>query len=134
MQRIVLLFVTVLSLNACATLVSTSEYTLQVDSAPAGATVRAYYRQNAPAFHEGAAPTAFQMDFGSMSVAENDAYFEVSLRGYATRKIFIRKTIDWWVLGNIWFWPIGLVDLGTGAMWKPEQQFYQVQLERAGGR
>jgi hypothetical protein len=119
---------------SCATLVSSSEYQMRVESQTPGATVRAFYRQNAPAFYEASAPAAFTFDFGKMSFAENAAFMEISAPGYATQKIALLKDIDWWVVGNIWFWPIGLVDLSTGAMWKPQQTEYLIKLERAGQR
>jgi hypothetical protein len=127
-----LLFVALAAPSAsCATLVSSSEYEIRVESPTPGATVSAYYRKNSGAFHTGPAPAAFTLDFGQLTLAENAAYLEVAAPGYITRKLALLKTIDWWIAGNIWFWPLGLVDVGTGAMWKPQQTDFVIELERA---
>lgn len=106
--------------NACASIVSKSEWPVTIGSAPQGADFAVTDISSGKKVHSGKTP-------GTVTLSSRGGFFkgkayqvEISMDGYGTKTAEIRSTVNGWYAGNILFGGlIGLiiVDPATGAMW-----------------
>ena len=106
----------------CATIVSDSRYTYNVDSQPQGARVSVIVR--------GAEMTTFKTPGMTSVDMKQDYMLKFTLDGYETQTILLEKGLNYWFFGNILCGGlIGIVvDIVTGAMWRPENGNTNIQI------
>ncbi|MDX1959772.1 MAG: hypothetical protein SFU98_14450 [Leptospiraceae bacterium] len=135
MIKILLLFLSVCFLN-CATIFSKRIYTIKVESIPQGANLTVY-KKDRIFKNEQVTPAEFQVDFGNdMEMLDGQLTLRLTKEGYKKKEVKFYKTVNtttFWNALLLPFWFIGvLIDAGTGAIWKPEQDYYNVELEKEG--
>ena len=94
--------------SGCATIVSGSGQSVQIDSTPSNAIV------NINNFEQGQTPVRVNLDR-----AQKVASVEIELPGFEPEKIELKRSVNGWVWGNIVFGGIigVVIDATTGAMY-----------------
>jgi hypothetical protein len=123
-----------LTLSACSTIVSDSQYSVKITSTPSGASFTVLNKGTI--INEGNTPSWILLNAsdGYFQNAEYKLIFKYN--GYKTVEYDLKGTLDGWYLGNIIFGgPIGLliVDPLTGAMFQlPRQVHVNLPFEKGG--
>lgn len=110
-------------LSSCATLFSKARYPVTIDSYPRDARVTITDRRGELIF-KGGTPALVRLKPGSGYFKRAIYEITISKKGYATKTIEIRATLNGWYFGNIFFFSyLGLliVDPATGAMYRINQ-------------
>jgi hypothetical protein len=114
----ILLAPTILFMTSCATLFTGTKQTVQINSKPSGAKVQV------DGIDRGTTPTAVKLKKGN-----DGQIITLKADGYET-KTFQPETnfngVAILNLGNFLFWGI---DAATGALWKYDPKFYEIELE-----
>lgn len=106
--------------SSCATIVSDSDYVVQVNSNPSNSNFKVT-NASGVVVHSGTTPASISLSAkkGFFSGAKYNIVFEKP--GFATQTVPVHADIDGWYIGNLLFGGfIGflIVDPLTGAMWK----------------
>lgn len=116
----------VLSLSACATIVSKSSYPTVIDSIPSHANL--VVQKGEKVIFEGTTPAALTLQAGDGFF--KNAEYRVTLshkgKGYGKQSFMIVSSLDGWYIGNLVFGDILgflIVDPATGAMYKLEDHY-----------
>jgi hypothetical protein len=107
-------------LSSCASIVSKSNWPVNVDSNPKGATITITNRKGAEVY-KGVTPAVVTLKSGAGFFKKESYTIKYELAGYAPMSIPLECKINGWYWGNIVFggligWLI--VDPATGAMYK----------------
>ncbi len=110
-----------LTATSCATIASSSDTPLHIDSNAVGANVRVLDRDQRPVF-EGRAPCTVEVDNASGYLESAKYTVEVAADGYQPRTVTVEADVDVWYFGNV-FIPGGLIgslliDPLSGAMFQ----------------
>jgi hypothetical protein len=109
--------------SSCATLVSRTSYPVTIDSYPRDARVTITNRRGEQIF-KGGTPALIRLKPGSGYFQRAIYEITISKRGYATKTVEIRATLNGWYFGNFFFFgTLGflVVDPATGAMYRINQ-------------
>lgn len=107
------------SLSACASIVSSNQSVVSLQSTPSDASVVVYNNAGTQVF-AGATPTTVTLKTNAGFFAPETYTVEFSKPGYTSRSVELTGTVRGWYFGNILFGGlIGMliVDPATGAMW-----------------
>jgi hypothetical protein len=110
-------------LSSCATLVSRTKYPVTIDSYPRDARVTITNRRGEQIF-KGGTPALIWLKPGGGYFQRAIYEITISKKGYATKTVEIRATLNGWYFGNFWFgYGLGflIVDPATGAMYRINQ-------------
>lgn len=110
-------------LSSCATLVSKTSYPVTIDSYPRDAHVTITNRRGEQIF-KGGTPALVKLKSGSGYFRRGIYEITISKKGYVTKTVEIRATLNGWYFGNIfYFQTLGflVVDPATGAMYRINQ-------------
>ena len=109
--------------SSCATIVSRSSYPVTIDSFPRSAHVTITNRRGEQIF-KGGTPALIRLKPSAGYFKRAIYEITISKKGYATKTVEIRATLNGWYFGNLFYWgAIGLliVDPATGAMYRINQ-------------
>jgi len=109
--------------SSCATLVSKRSYPVTIDSYPRDARVTITNRRGDLIF-KGGTPALIKLKPGSSYFKREIYEITISKKGYATKTVEIRATLNGWYFANIfYFQALGflIVDPATGAMYRINQ-------------
>ena len=109
--------------SSCATIVSKKSYPVTIDSYPRDARVTITNRRGEQIF-KGGTPALVRLKPGSGYFRRAIYEITISKKGYATKTVEIRATLNGWYFANIfYFQTIGflIVDPATGAMYRINQ-------------
>jgi hypothetical protein len=109
--------------SSCATLVSKKSYPVTIDSYPRDARVTITNRRGDQIF-KGGTPALIKLKPGSGFFQRAIYEITISKKGYATKTVEIRATLNGWYFGNLFFFGyLGflIVDPATGAMYRINQ-------------
>lgn len=118
--------VALLFLTGCASIVSKSEYPVNLRSNPDGANVTVRNRDGHTVF-TGTTPTTVNLKAGAGFFSGENYIANFEKEGFDSTSIHIRRDIDLWYIGNIVFGGlIGflIVDPATGAMWRLQSEVF----------
>ncbi|MGR5451941.1 hypothetical protein ACP3V3_19705 [Vibrio sp. PNB22_3_1] len=111
-------------LSGCATIVSKSDYPVNIQSEPAGATFT-ITNEAGEIVHRGVTPSTITLGAGAGFFNGETYEFSLKKDGYFDNTYTLETTLDGWYLGNILFGGligILIVDPATGAMFSlPEK-------------
>ncbi|AEV96698.1 hypothetical protein A4D02_35045 [Niastella koreensis] len=120
-----------LVLSSCATIVSKTKYPVTIDSYPRDANITITNRRGEQIF-TGETPALVRLKSGSGYFRREIYEITISKKGYVSRTVEIRATLNGWYFGNIfYFQTIGflVVDPATGAMYRINQLDVYEKLE-----
>jgi hypothetical protein len=126
---ILLLAILVLA-PGCASIVSKSTYPVTIQSSPEGAEVTVSNRHG-QVYATGVTPLHVYLKSSVGFFQKADYLLKIRKPGYKEMTLPLNSTIDGWYFGNILFGGlIGMliVDPATGAMWRLETDYVQVNL------
>jgi len=129
----VIIFATVLTFSSCASIVTRSTYSVNINSVPAGALVTITDNRGVTVFM-GNTPTVANLSASAGFFQRAEYQVRFSSPGFDDRIVPIRATIDGWYFANILFGGvIGMliVDPATGAMWRIDRPFLNEVLNRS---
>lgn len=127
------LFLSVLLLSGCASIVSKSNWPFTVDSNPSGAKVTITNKAGREVYR-GRTPAAMKLKSGSGFFGKESYTVALSMDGFETKKVGVDCKLNGWYFGNILIGGLlGLliVDPATGAMYKLDGQGITESLARA---
>jgi len=116
-----LLLIPCVLLTSCATIVSKSNYPVEITSNPAGAKFTLKENKQNTILHQGVTPTTVTLPASYGYFKPASYTLEFTKKGSTPQTIQVNSAIDGWYFGNILFGGlIGMVivDPLTGAMWK----------------
>lgn len=119
----VMLVVGVVMCSGCASIVSKSQYPVNVSSSPTGAKLIVSNKQGIDIL-EGNTPTIVTLEMKDGYFSGQKYTFELEKEGYFPQTVVVDTKIDGWYIGNLCFGGvIGflIVDPLTGAMWKVDE-------------
>lgn len=129
--KLSLLVVTMmLLLPNCATIVSKTNYPVKIVTEPNGATVSISNRKGIE-IYKGSTPAFVMLKSGAGFFTPARYQVRINLEGYAESVVNITSSLNGWYLGNLLIGGlIGMVivDPATGAMWRIDQKFLNVNL------
>jgi len=118
MKTIIIFSLFCITLTSCATLFTGTKQTVLINSKPSGAKVQV------DGIDRGSTPIAVKLKKGN-----DGQVVTLKAEGYETKSFQPEtafNTISILNLGNILFWGI---DVATGALWKYDPKFYDIELE-----
>jgi len=130
---IVLLSLAVCSLGACASIVSKSDWSVNIGSSPPGADFSIVDTSSGEKIHSGKTPATVTLSSNGGFFKGKSYRVQVSMDGYGEKTAEIKSTVNGWYVGNILFGGlIGLlvVDPATGAMWTLAPKDLDLPLDR----
>ncbi len=121
-MRVLASILLVFFVAGCASIISKSDYTVSIRSAPQGANIKIYNRRNILVY-EGTTPT-------TVSLTAHHGFFmgqkyRIVSSGSVVGQTQLNSRLDGWYLGNLIFGGllgILIVDPATGAMWSLEEE------------
>ncbi len=128
---VMFLFLIIL-LTDCATIVSKSNYPINIRSTPTGANFSIIDKHGLQIFN-GVTPAVVSLKAGAGYFSKAEYLIQFTMNGYDTQKYPITFHFNGWYIGNIVFGGlIGLliVDPLTGAMWKIDNMYINTTLSK----
>jgi len=119
-------------LVGCATIVSHTQWPVNITSTPDQATVVITERDEGKIF-EGKTPTIVTLKSGGGYFRSKEYTVNVSKEGFGTKTIVLKGDLNPWYLGNVIFGGligILIVDPLTGAMWKIQPDKVNIVLDQ----
>ncbi|WP_153799535.1 PEGA domain-containing protein [Foetidibacter luteolus] len=119
-----------LLLFSCASIVSKSNWPVSIDSKPSGASVTIFNKKGAEVY-TGKTPASLKLKSGSGFFSKESYSIVLSKDGFETKKINLECRVNGWYWGNILIGGIIgmlIVDPATGAMYKLDKEFVDVNL------
>lgn len=135
MKRIVtamLLFVSLIVLTGCATVVSESKYPVTITSEPQGAKITITDDANRTVY-VGSTPALVSLEAGSGFFSKASYTIKFEKEGFAPSIYTLTSTLDGWYWGNLLIGGVlgmVIIDPMTGAMWKLDPTVF-MELESA---
>lgn len=126
------LLATFVVLLGCASIVSKSTYTVNLNSNPLGAKVTVKDERGVP-MQTGTTPMMVTLKAGKGYFQGKNYTVTFSMPGYEDHTAFITQNLDGWYIGNILFGGvIGMliVDPLTGAMWRLDPDMVMATLQK----
>ncbi len=134
MKKIItyLFAITLLSmlLPGCATIVSRTSYPVAINSHPDGATVTITDRKGIE-IYKGMTPVKLKLKSGAGFFTNARYSLKFNMEGYNESMVNITSSLNGWYFGNILiggFLGMLIIDPATGAMWKLDQQYFDINL------
>ena len=113
-----------LMLTGCSSIISKSEYSVAINSAPTGASF-VISNENGQEVHSGVTPETVVLKSSSGYFAGASYNIAFTAEGYGTKNYTLNSSLDGWYLGNVVFGGLLgmlIVDPATGAMYNlPER-------------
>ncbi|MCL2414918.1 MAG: hypothetical protein FWC94_06680 [Bacteroidales bacterium] len=128
-----IIFLAVIALSSCATIITRSSYPINISSTPSNARVTITDNRGVTVF-AGNTPALVNLSASAGFFQRAEYQIRFSNPGYDDRIISIRATVDGWYFANILFGGlIGMliVDPATGAMWRINTTFIHETLNRS---
>lgn len=130
---VLILVASFIILSGCASILSTSNYPITVNSTPSGAKIIVKDKKGIDVY-AGNTPANFKLKAGAgfFSKASYTVTFEMD--GYDIRKVPVYFKLDGWYFGNILlggFLGMLIIDPATGAMWKLDTEFLNETLSKS---
>ena len=100
----------ILVMTGCATIISTKNQHIPINSTPSGVSVSIFDSQSGNLVYNGTTPTTATL------LRENRYRVEYFKEGFEKRTVFTERGINLWILGSIYFYifPV-FIDFGTGS-------------------
>lgn len=133
LSKALALFLSVVLLNGCASIVSKSTYPLRITTDPSGAQVVVKDADGIEIFN-GKSPTTVKLAAGAGFFKKASYSVTVRSEGYEEQTVPVNFNLDGWYFGNILLGGlIGMliVDPATGAMYQIESEYMSVRLNKA---
>jgi len=129
--KFILLAVFFSSFN-CATIFEKKEFKIAIETNVSGARVEYKYTHDT-LINSFLTPGYITVNFRDFKLNQSDPYIDILSSGYETEQVFIRKTFSRKALLNfllIFSTPFFLIDILSGAIWKPEKDKYFIELKK----
>ncbi len=121
MKAIVGLASAIVFASGCASILSDSNYPVNIQSTPEGASYEVVNTKTGSTISKGTTPSTVTLNASQGFFQGAEYQISFSKEGYGEQEFSIRSSMDGWYLGNIIFGGlIGIlvIDPATGAMWK----------------
>ena len=129
----IIIFLAILILSSCASIVTRSSYSVTINSTPSNALVTITDIRGMTVF-SGNTPAVVSLSASAGFFQRAEYQIRFSSPGYDDRIISIRASIDGWYWGNILlggFIGMLIIDPATGAMWRINTTFINETLSRS---
>jgi len=129
----IIIFLAILILSSCASIVTRSSYSVTINSTPSNALVTITDIRGMTVF-SGNTPAVVSLSASAGFFQRAEYQIRFSNPGYDDRIISIRASIDGWYWGNILlggFIGMLIIDPATGAMWRINTTFINETLSRS---
>lgn len=124
MRKLMILTIPIILLFSCASIVSTSNYPVNINSTPNNAEVT-ILDKNGDEIQNGETPMKVELKSSAGFFQSQSYTIKLKKEGYKERTVTLNSTIDGWYFANILFGGLPgmlIIDPATGAMWKlPEK-------------
>jgi hypothetical protein len=129
----VIIIISILSLQNCASIFSKRKFNISVNTnVPADVQLMHDVNTVLDTF---TAPGDFEIDYRYLTrnqLLSSNPFLWITREGYQPHQVYIERTLNPITLWNILLFvatPFFLVDIFTGAIWKPQQNKYFIELQ-----